>query len=142
MKKTIIHRISITEPSEKVRFQIRLPRNTKSIENIRIHCPEMPGNTITHELGSIWLTIPERRDTFYCDIVRLHFNEANIDTYSPIRHISQVTAFTHWTEGTMYKPFTVFVCGAVTLIEGFYSDLLGANMDENYTVQIYLTLEI
>lgn len=142
MKKTIIHKVNVTTANEKISFQIRLPRNTNCIKEIAVHCMGSPGSNTTQDVGSLWLTIPERRDTFYCDIVRRPFNEMNIQGFAPIHHIEQVTAFTHWTEGTKYKPFSVFVDGSVTLIEGFYTDLTGSNFALSYTVNIYLTVEI
>jgi len=142
MKKTIIHRVNVKTANQKISFQIRLPRNTNCIKEIAIHCMGSAGSITTQDVGSIWLTIPERRDTFYCDIVRRPFNEMNIQGFAPIHHIEQVTAFTHWTEGTKFKPFSVYVHGSVTLIEGFYTDLTASDFDESYTVNIYLTVEI
>ncbi len=100
------------------------------------------GSTSTQDVGSIWLTIPERRGTFYCDIVRRPFDEMNIQGYAPIQQITQVSANTHWTEGTKYKHFSILVHGFVTLIEGFYTDLTAGAFDEIYTVNVYLTVEI
>jgi len=97
----------------------------------------------THEIGWLWLRIPEERDVFYCETIRPSIrNGANrsIDNFLvPPRGIS--TKGDWWLNGTKQEYFKVDVLTNRTIIEGFYVDRTKGEI-ANYEIRIYLKLKL
>lgn len=142
MKKTLIHTVNITRQGEKVQLQIRLPRNTKSVQEIRVTSSGIPRKpSPKREVGWLWLRIPEHRDVFFVQIINVQFQDYGKSSFDPIENLS-FAAGTAWVDGSKESPFSIAIPGQVTLIEGYYTDELKTDLLGQYTLKIYLTLEV
>lgn len=142
MKKTLIHTFTVTKPAEKVQLQIKLPRNTKTVEAIKITTNGFPKpSSIKTEVGWLWLRIPEHRDVFFADVVKVPFEEYGRQTFANIRSISFGEGQA-WIDGGKETSFSMIVEKGSTMLEGFYTDQLKTDLNGIYKVKIYLTLGI
>jgi len=143
MKKTIIHPILVAVPSAKLQFQIPLPRNIKRISAIGITNTGVPtlSDVPVEEAGWLWMRIPQMRDVFFADIVKVPRQSYGIHSFALIENLS-FGGFTAWVDGTKEQPFTIQIDRAATMVEGFYADQLGRFFPGPYTVKIYLTIEL
>lgn len=141
MKKTLIHTLIVTKQGEKVQLQIKLPRDTKSVQAIKITTngfPKKPSDK--KEVGWLWLRIPEQRDVFFAEVLKVPFQEFDKVSFVPLSSLSFGVGYA-WVDGGKETTFSVVVETGSTLIEGYYTDQLKTDLNGSYTVKIYLTLE-
>jgi hypothetical protein len=142
MKKTIIHTIDISQASQKVLLQIPLPRGTKRVEQIEVSTTGTPtiGST-KEEVGWLWLRIPEKRDVFFAQVVRVPLQQFGKESFAPIPSLSFGIGKA-WIDGGKHEDFSVIVEGDNSPFEGYYTDELKGDFAGSYTVNIYLKLEV
>ncbi len=141
MKKTVIHTITVSKVGEKIQLQIKLPRNTKSVQAITITTNgtvRMP--SAKREIGWLWLRIPEQRDVFFAEVVRVPLEDFDRVTFADLEPISFGRGRA-WIDGGKESSFSIVVEKCSTLLEGYYIDQLRSDLGAGYTVKIYLTIE-
>lgn len=142
MKKTLIHTIAISKPGEKKQLQIKLPRNTKCVQAITITANGIPSRFIGRkDLGWLWLRIPEQRDIFFAEVVKMPLNDYDLASFADLDTVSFGSGKA-WIDGGKESSFSVLVEKCSTLLEGYYIDQLKGDMKPGYTVKIYLTIEV
>lgn len=172
MKKVIIHRLQIKSDVNKRMFQIKLPRNTKLVTSILITTNAFrngikaeasntnatlnyyKGTPIVHsvnqdllptveqEAGVLNLSIPERRDLFFSEYVKLPVQKYDEPSFfKALRANTSLGTGTAWVDGKKEEFFSIEIDPKITLIEGFYTNLL-KEVKQGYQVNIYLTLKL
>lgn len=142
MKKTLIHTVTISRPGEKKQLQIKLPRNTKSVQEIAVSASGIPRRFIgRRDLGWLWLRIPEQRDVFFAEVVKVPLEDFDRASFAAIETITFGYGKA-WIDGGKETSFSIRVDKCSTLIEGYYTDQLKTDGSLDYTVKIYLTLEV
>lgn len=142
MKKTLIHTVSVSKPGEKKQLQIKLPRNTKSVQAITVSANGIPRRFIgRRDLGWLWLRIPEQRDVFFAEVVKVPIEDYDRASFADIETITFGYGKA-WIDGGKETSFSVSVEKCSTLIEGYYTDQLKTDVSPGYTVKIYLTIEL
>jgi hypothetical protein len=142
MKKTIIHTVTVTKAGEKKQLQIKLPRNTKSVQAISVSANGIPRRFIgKRDLGWLWLRIPEQRDVFFAEVVKVPLEDYDRASYTELDTVSFGYGKA-WIDGGKEGSFSILVEKCSTLLEGYYIDQLKGDMNPGYTVKIYLTIEV
>ena len=141
MKKTVIHTVTVSKVGEKIQLQIKLPRNVKSVQGIKITTNGFPRKpSAKREVGWLWLRIPEQRDVFFAEVVKVPLEDFDRVTYADLEPLSFGSG-TAWIDGGKETPFSIVVEKCSTLLEGYYIDQLKSDFNGSYTVKIYLTIE-
>lgn len=172
MKKVIIHRLQIKSGSSKQMFQIKLPRNTKQVtsilittnafsssvkvdvQNVNATLNYYKGTPLVHtvnqdipqaveqEAGVLNLSIPDRRDLFFSEYVKLPVQKYDEPSFfKALRTNTSFSTGTAWVDGKKEEFFSIEIDPKTTLIEGFYKNLL-KEVKQGYQINIYLTLKL
>lgn len=172
MKKVIIHKLQIKSGVSKQMFQIKLPRNTKLVTSILITTDAFSNSTkvevnstnatlnyykgtplvhsakqdflpsVEQEAGVLNFSIPERRDLFFSEYVKLPVQKYDEPSFfKALRTNTFLGTGTAWLDGKKEEFFSIEIDPKITLIEGFYTNLL-KEIKQGYQINIYLTLKI
>jgi len=141
MKKILVHTLKVSTPGAKVQLQIRLPRNVKTVTAINVTTNGFPVDSSSkREVGWLWLRLPEMRDVFFAEVLKVPVQEHGNATFSNIPNLS-FGAGNAWIDGGKEETFSVVVDKLSTLVEGYYTDQLKGDFTASYTVNIYLIAE-
>ena len=145
MFKTIVHIVKVKRKGEKIQFQIKLPLNIKQVSEIRLTANPVyqlgagSPDKFAKEVGWLWLRIPESRDVFYYESLKLSIPNHH-QTLPAILSPIYFETGQHWISGKKNEAFKIEAKLNTNMMEGYYIDRIYS--EENYQVRIYLTLKI
>tara|TARA_B110001469_G_C9641313_1_gene322636 strand:+ start:2993 stop:3424 length:432 start_codon:yes stop_codon:yes gene_type:complete len=143
MIKQFIHTEIIKENGVKRQFQVKLPRNAKSIVAIRITANPFDAthhSSFESEVGWIWLRLSERRDVFYADKLSTYKNNHNL-SLPRLKEMNPFNKIGFEHHGKKEEFETVFAELDTNILEGYYIDRIYSKIKQ-YKLRIYLKLEI
>src|SRR5690606_32164254 len=89
-------------------------------------------SVVQQEVGSLYLSIPERRNVFYSEIVKVPQQQYDqISFVKALLGVSNYGTGTAWVEGKKEEFFSIEIDPESTLIEGFYTNLL-SDLNSDY----------
>ena len=141
MKKILIHSKKINKQGAKIMFQIKIPTDVKQVKGLLIEATRTGLATgITSmqspfHCGWITLSIPDKRDVFYSDLVE--FTEVQQLVTDQIGIAGENS---WWLNGTKRDFFSVSVPIENTIIDGYFEDHT-VGIQTPYTLKIYLETE-
>lgn len=162
MIKRIVHIEKISIAGEKRQFQIKLPINAKRL--LQLHTTanavdrfvDQPRMIFQPEVGWLWLCLPEQRDVFFTEIVKLPIQIYN-QTFEGHHLVDDFGRGSFWTQGEKEEFYNITADLQTNLLEGFYVDRLinGRPVIDiptrpikifrainEYELRIYLTIEV
>lgn len=158
MKKTIIHFFDVDYRNLRKLVQIKLPRNTKKVTGIKVtaNATENKIDSPSQEIGWLWLSMADKRDVFFAEIIKSDLPLYDIASYAlPYqkdyrgkigmvdRKIYPITFGNGkaWIDGAKDDFFSIEICPKSTIIEGYYTNTLPQTQN-GYRVFIYINIEV
>ena len=144
MKKIIIHQEVIQMENQKQMFQIKLPNDTTAITGVLIVVNET--GQIPQQLrepfekGLINLRISNKRDVFFSE--RVERSNHLITPFVDRAQQGLLEREQWWFSGTQREFFRITIPVNDAIVEGFYEDKSTNVNSIEYTLKIYLELEI
>ena len=144
MKKIIIHQEVIQTENQKLMFQIKIPPTTKAIKGVLVMANET--GQIPQQLrepfekGQISLRIDNKLDVFFSD--RVERSNHLITPFIDIEQQGLAAREQWWFNGRKREFFKIHVPVNNAIIECFYEDHSTNVNSIEYTLKIYLEIEI
>ena len=145
MEKLIIHTVTVTQPLEKILFQILLPENAEAIVGIAATCDRHTIHIggilyVQNRLaGIIRLNVSDRADKFFSQ--SLH----GVNMPPSWQTIGEdFSSGGLWSWKSKFELMDTYQPTANRIIDGFYQDSVGEIIDSDFTynVRIYLKLKL
>ena len=145
MEKIISHIVRVTENSEKIQFQLKLPENTRAISEIYVSAfPQSvhaTGNAMQDyqpDIGWLWLRAVGKPDVFFSHVVKRSLPLYDVGIIG-VESFGPFSEGSFWIHGVKQEFISLPTPVISKVIEGFYIDRFSLDNPE-YNLTIYLKI--